>query len=299
MVRWLALCSLMWAACTLINDYPEGVGGDAGGGSGGENLGGGGADVASCKPGYVCVPRASRIVRLSDDDAGDCGASWQAPVLFAAPTQPGCLACSCDPPALGTCTPGVLTAFTSNDCSGPTSTQGAMGCFSLMNSYGSYILEPSTPSTESCAPQGGGDAPLATHPLCVPAEDERPPCGDDGVCVADGIGSVCALVPLGSSCPSGYTDPVDIAEVVDDERDCTCSCEPSTGQSCDPSLTLYQFNGCVGIMGIYPGDGTCQDTVDAADSVAKSAGTWSGGSCAPAPQTGEVQFGATETLCCQ
>ncbi len=302
MGRWLALCSLTWAACTLINDYPDAIGSDeGGGGGGGESLGGGGGTVtAKCDDGYVCVPRASRIVRRGDNDhMGGCGDDWQAPQFYAAPEQPGCLPCSCDPPRTGTCTPGTLSAFTDNDCGSAPVTQSGIGCFSLSMAYGSYILEPSTPSVEACEPQGGGDAPYDPLALCVPADDARPPCEDDGVCVPDGAGTVCALVPGGSSCPEGYGDPMVVVEVLSDDRDCSCSCGPSTGQICQASVTIYQTIGCVGQLSVVADDGNCHNTANSTGSLYKEAGTWSGGSCAPSVPTGELQFGTTETLCCR
>ena len=94
---------------------------------------------------------------------------------------------------------------------------------------------------------GGEEPPVNPATLCSLEAVPMPSCGAGMVCVPEGSGELCNLLPQGQSCAAGYGSPVDLATIAMDDRDCTCGCAPSTGQTCSTTtMDVYNSNNCSG-----------------------------------------------------
>lgn len=317
-----AVFALLWIpACFLVSEgslAPGADGGDAStggnggtidstggshqGGDGGMPVGGGGsAGDPGCDLGFSCVPEitAGSFVRMRDESE-DCDGEWQKPTAFAEPVKVGCMGCSCDPAPVGTCSV-ALRAYEVFDCSDLANVANVAGCINLSQTYSAFRLLPSMPSAETCAAVGGGADPLLNPAtVCSLAAAPTQSCGDGMICVPEGSGALCNMLPEGDSCAAGYGTPADLAPITDDTRDCSCNCGLSTGQTCSQATAeTHDSENCSGAVGgTIVDDGACTDVNNTSGTIFITAGTWSGGSCAPIPPTGEVTFGTTQTICC-
>ncbi len=283
---------------------PAGGGPQGGGGGAPPNSGGGGSGGApGCDDGYVCVPEitAGSFVRKRNDGE-TCDGVWTTPTTYVEPVKVGCLPCSCDPPPTGTCDTASIRFYQFGDCSDMADVANLQaGCGNLLQTYDAYRLPPSAPSVEACPPVGGGDEPLI-NPVTLCGLDRAPmqSCGAGMLCVPAGSGELCNLLPQGDSCAAGYGSPVDLATIAMDDRNCTCGCTPSTGQTCSATtMDVYDSNNCSGAsLGTVTDNNQCTNIQDTSGSIFVTPGTWSGGSCEALPTTGDVTFGTTQTVCC-
>lgn len=275
------------------------VGGDA---AGGDAVGG--SPPGSCDADFSCVPAIAAGSFVRALPSGDsCAEPWPSPTTYASVEQPGCATCTCGAPAPGTCSAGSLRGYSDDDCEDYLGFVSGNGCHGFGGTtHRAFRLEPSTPSASTCAPSTGSPNPIDETTVCGLAAPPAEPCGDGWVCVPDGAGDLCNLLPDDATCPAGYDAGRDIAPVTDDTRDCTGSCGPSTGQTCNATAVVYSGGSCSAgeTTPIVVDSDLCIDTVDTSSGrISFDEGTWTGGSCAPEPTTGALTFGQAARLCCR
>jgi hypothetical protein len=223
--------------------------------------------------------------------------------------QPGCSDCTCGA-AVGSCTPAAVNGHLGPGC-GQNLTAivfDPFECYNIQNNCAAFTLQPSTPLSASCPPGASAPIPLDATTLCKPEVAPSDPCEDGGICVPAGdatFDSLCNLVPADEPCAPGWDVAEDVAEVLGDDRSCSCSCGAPTGQTCVGGSVSYweaDNNDCSGApIGSSPDDGVCHTTTQTTNgSLQVDPGTLSGGTCAATTTTnGQVTFGPPQKLCCQ
>jgi hypothetical protein len=227
----------------------------------------------------------------------------------------GC-SCGCGEPADGGCAATQSVLWRNAGCGGQNTGVPVNACFyfdsnwvvgavrtgtTSMTTAGSCVAEvtgsPSAPkwtkAVDMCftSSSGGGCDPGF---VCVP----KPPAGLES--------SPCVQQPGSVPCPGAYPDQKTYFQGFSDDRTCdlsACTCGPASGEVCEAYLALYENNSCTGsAKGLYPLDGTCQNTGFGAYAVSSGAivGSITGGSC-PSSGTGiagQVQRTDPQTVCC-
>jgi hypothetical protein len=272
-----------------------------------------GSENGGCGEDFSCVAAvtAGEYARVELSTSLACPEGWAAGAAFSDGSDPGC-PCACEKAHGGECEPGTVYEFGSAACgSGDDKDEHYLsesgGCADIYTGASGIALGDAEATQGVCSPVDPAPAPLSMV-VCKPSSPVEKSCGSDKVCVPavkEAPAKLCALLPQGASCPSGFTATQTIHPVSNDSRACDCICGPAEGATCQGgSLEIFSDANCAASLGAsFPAGASCYDTAafDNLASIKVNAGAWTGGECPPLDLHDgslSVDKASAFTLCC-